>query len=122
MKPNEKSLLKVFRDLSSADQQSVRSFADFLRSKGTKPASDELQAVVLPRPDTESVVAAMKRLSASYPMLEKPALLNETSALMAQHIMQGKEAVVVIDELEVLFLKNYEEFLANKNNKPADEQ
>jgi len=122
MKPNEKSLLKIFRDLSSADQQSVRSFAEFLRAKGTKSASNDQQAVVLPRPDTESVVAAIKRLSASYPMLEKPGLLNETSALMAQHVMQGKKAVVVIDELEALFLKNYDEFLANKNNKPTGEE
>ena len=121
MKPNEKSLLKIFRELSTADKESVRNFADFLHSKGTISASDIPRAVVIPRPDNESVIAAMKRLSASYPMLEKPGLLNETSALMAQHVMQGKEAVTVIDELEALFLKNYEEFLAN-NNKPTDEQ
>jgi hypothetical protein len=49
----------------------------------------------------------MKRLSATYHMLDKSKLLNETSALMAQHVMQGRPAHEVIDELEVVFELHY---------------
>ncbi len=112
MKPSEKALLKVFRELSKTDQENVQNFTDFLRAKNPKPATEDLPVVIIPRPETESVVAAMKRLSASYPMLDKPDLLNKTSALMTQHVMQGKESILVIDEMEALFLGQYEEFLA----------
>jgi len=115
MKPNEKLLLKIFRDLSDTDQQSVQSFASFLRSRDTRPKIEDTPAVVIPRPENESVIAAMKRLSASYPMLEKPSLLNKTSALMTQHVMQGKDAISVIDEMEVLFFTQYETFVSNKS-------
>jgi len=115
MKPKEKSLLKIFRDLSNNDQESVQSFADFLRSRDTGPKIEDTPAVIIPRPENESVIAAMRRLSASYPMLEKPSLLNETSTLMTQHVMQGKDAVAVIDELETLFLTQYENFLGNNS-------
>ena len=46
-------------------------------------------------------------------MLDKSLLLNETSALMTQHVMQGKDAVEVIDELELLFRRVYEEHTDN---------
>lgn len=45
-------------------------------------------------------------------MLDRSKLLNETSALMAQHVMQGRSAVEVIDELEVVFQTHYEKVLA----------
>ena len=74
---------------------------------------------VIPRPENESVVAAIKRLTATYPMLDKPQLLNETSALMTKHVMQGVGVVEVIDELEDLFLRFYNELISasGKENK-----
>ncbi|MFO8005718.1 MAG: Crp/Fnr family transcriptional regulator [Thioalkalivibrio sp.] len=60
------------------------------------------------RPDEESVIKAMRRLSETYFMLDRGPLLNETSALMAQHVMQGRTAAEVIDELEVVFATHYE--------------
>ena len=39
-------------------------------------------AVLIPRPETESVIAAIKRLSKTYPMLERKLLFNQTSILM----------------------------------------
>jgi hypothetical protein len=62
----------------------------------------------IPRPDEESVIKAMRRLSETYFMLDRGPLLNETSALMAQHVMQGRKAAEVIDELEVVFSTHYE--------------
>lgn len=62
----------------------------------------------IPRPAQESVIKAMRRLSETYFMLERGPLLNETSALMAQHVMQGRSAKEVIDELEAVFVAHYE--------------
>jgi hypothetical protein len=40
-------------------------------------------------------------------------MLNETSVLMTQHVISGRDAAEVIDELEVLFRRHYEK-LAEK--------
>ena len=62
----------------------------------------------IPRPREESVVAAIRRLSETYYMIDKSVLLSETSGLMSAHIMQGRPAEAVIDELEALFSNHYE--------------
>jgi hypothetical protein len=59
------------------------------------------------------VVVAIKRLRATYPMLEPSKLLTETYELMTQHVMQGRDRVEVIDELEVIFRRHYERTLAS---------
>ena len=59
-------------------------------------------------PTEESVIAAVKRLSATYPMLNKDSMLHETSALVAQHLIHGRHATEVIDELEMIFLQRYQ--------------
>ena len=41
-------------------------------------------------------------------MLDKKAMLGETSDLVTQHIIQGRDVVDVIDELETLFIKKYQ--------------
>ena len=63
----------------------------------------------------ESVIAAIKRLSATYPMLDKGKVFNDTSSLMSQHIIQGREAVEVIDELEALFQQEYNDFVKDRD-------
>jgi hypothetical protein len=64
---------------------------------------------MIERPAGESVVGALKRLSKSYPMLDKTVLLGATSELVATTIMQGSDPAGVIDELEVIFRKHYEQ-------------
>ena len=54
----------------------------------------------------------MRRLSDTYFMLNKDTLLHEASSLMSQHILQGREAIEVIDELEILFKKFYDELIS----------
>jgi len=66
--------------------------------------------VEIPRPEEERVVAAIKRLSATFPMLQKSSMLNETAALMSEHILKGRDAVEVIDKLEIQFQVRYDEF------------
>ncbi|WP_295403586.1 hypothetical protein [uncultured Thiocystis sp.] len=107
------TLAKIFQKLSPADRQTLLAFADFLAQRAQPADSGETpprEPRSLPRPDTESVVGAIKRLSHTYDMLERGALLNETSALMSAHVLQGRAAVVVIDELEALFARHYQDY------------
>ena len=112
MNKTESKLLNIFSDLDKDDQNSVMSFAEFLLEKEKQDGRLVVfdQPIVTPRPKEERVVAAIKRLSNSYPMLKKNSMLNETAALMSDHILKGREAEDVIDELETLFNTRYEEF------------
>jgi hypothetical protein len=49
-------------------------------------------------------------------MLDKSDLLHEASELMTTHLMQGRPAAEVIDELEVVFRRHYE-----RVSTPADQ-
>ena len=111
MKQQEKQLLKHFRELAKDDAQTLMKFAEFLaaRSMPVEPV-ESLTINKIERPVEESVIAAIKRLSASYPMLDKDKMLTETSSLMAQHIVQGKAANEVIDELELVFERHYDTY------------
>lgn len=106
----EKKLLKQFRSLDDPQKLMLQEFAAFLNSRSDvegrepEPVSEPLD---IPRPEEESVVKAIKRLTATYPMVAKDKVLNETSSLMAQHIMQGREARDIIDELEDIFNSHY---------------
>lgn len=128
----EQRLLDHFRKLSPEDAHSLLRFAAFLAENATaspatdqtaKPASTEEQTTTaakqpeIPkpnlsqRPENERVVDALKRLSNAYPMLEKKILLDKASGLVAQHIMFGKPARDVIDQIEKLFADAYDAFV-----------
>ncbi len=111
-KRREKRMLKLFSVLRQQDQETLLDFAEFLTGRKTREDPPELREPKrLPRPEKESVVGAIKRLSASYPMLDKGSMLSETSTLMTQHVMQGRKAGDVIDELEQVFQRHYEQIL-----------
>lgn len=99
--------------MTESAQSSLMDYADFLLDKHPKIQQIQTEPNFIPRPEEESVIAAIKRLSATYPMLTDSSLFNETSTLMTQHIMQGREASTVIDEIEAVFNKQYN---AYKNN------
>ncbi|MCB1733598.1 MAG: Crp/Fnr family transcriptional regulator [Gammaproteobacteria bacterium] len=103
-------MLSIYKSLSTADRKTLLDFADFLATRD-RPEQAAGHAVAEPahepRPEKESVVQAIKRLSRIYHMVDRATLLNETSSLMSQHLMQGRAAVEVIDELETLFEKRY---------------
>lgn len=118
MNQSDKKLLKLFSELREEDRRTLLAFAEFLHSRGGAGEAAEIpQPVAIPRPERESVVAALKRLSASYHMLNKAKMLHETSALMAQHVMQGRDAVEVIDELEIVFRRHYERLVSDGDAK-----
>jgi hypothetical protein len=43
-------------------------------------------------------------------MLDKAPMLHQTSSLVSAHIMQGRPATEVIDELEQLFESRYRDY------------
>ncbi|MBU0656765.1 MAG: hypothetical protein KJ914_16710 [Gammaproteobacteria bacterium] len=106
----EKRLRKLFRELNPQDKASLLRFAEFLAaspSEDIEPMTEFPVPEAMPRPEQESVVKAIKRLTATYHMISRDRLLNETSNLMAAHVLHGKAAAAVIDELEILFEQHY---------------
>ncbi|MCG7902395.1 MAG: hypothetical protein JAY99_12650 [Candidatus Thiodiazotropha lotti] len=115
--PEQQRLLDLFERITPSERGSLLAFAEFLSQRSFQEAvavdqSSPLEPKQLERPVDESVVKAIKRLSESYFMLERDQLLDETSSLMTSHIMQGRAAVEVIDELEALFEKHYQNYLS----------
>jgi hypothetical protein len=110
MSAESKSLLRIFRNLSAARQAALLEYAEFLAGRERFDGEDAVpqEAQPIPRPDQESVVKAIQRLMASYPMLDRNKLFQETSVQMTRHVMQGVPAREVIDELEIIFRRHYE--------------
>ena len=99
---NEKRLREILDELPEAQVTALLEYAEFLAARHGGPK--EITAPLdIPRPERESVVKAIKRLGATYPMLDRSRMLNETSVLMTQHVIHGRDAVEVIDWLEILF-------------------
>jgi hypothetical protein len=116
---DQQQLLDLFDRLDSQQRQTLLSFAAFLTTHDghqSEPEKDEIhQPKPIDRPGEESVVKAIKRLSESYYMLERERLLDETSSLMMAHMMQGRDAKLVIDELEALFVRHYQNYLDERD-------
>jgi hypothetical protein len=108
--PAERRLLRAFRALDGGDRDTLLAFAEFLHGRAAGGDADADTSAVQapepvpePRPQQETVIAAIKRLRRVYPMLDGGKMLHETSALMAAHVLHGRAAAEVIDELEALF-------------------
>lgn len=115
MSSESKKLLRLYRDLSAPRQAALREYAEFLASRDAADGLNQVSQIPLdiPRPEQESVIKAIQRLSASYPMLDRNKLLNDTSAQMTRHIIHGISAVEVVDELEVIFRRHYEQHISD---------
>ena len=102
----------LFPQLEVEQQQAVVDYATFLlqRYKIENTRDRDLEPKTIERPQKESVIAAIKRLKKSYYMLDTDMILDETSVLMAQHVMKGREASGVIDELQSIFQRQYEQY------------
>ncbi|HGG58665.1 MAG TPA: Crp/Fnr family transcriptional regulator [Gammaproteobacteria bacterium] len=106
-------LVKLFEQLDAPSRRSLLDYAQWLAERGGR-RTDEAEPdaptrpLDIPRPESESVIKAIKRLSATYPMIDRGKLFNQTSTLMTQHVMQGREAADIIDELEALFRAEFE--------------
>lgn len=109
----QRRLLTLFRALAPGDKATLLAFAEFLATGSDEqgPLQEPEEPVLAPRPEKETVVAAMRRLSTAYAMLDKSVILHEAAGLMAAHTLQGRPAVEVIDELEGLFERAYQGYL-----------
>ncbi len=107
---DSKRLLSMFRALSESRQQALLDYAEFLASKENAEiaAAPSAEPLDIPRPEQENVVKAIQRLTATYPMLERNHVFHEASAQMTRHMVHGVPAVEVIDELERIFVRQYQ--------------
>ena len=122
----ERKLIKIFKSFDANTKETLIAFAEFLQNRAASTdvtddyKKEESQVVSqpldIPRPEVESVIQAIKRLTATYPMVNKEDILHPISGLMTSHIMQGKKAAEVIDKLENLFENEYKK-TNNKDSK-----
>jgi len=109
-------LSEIVAKLGEQERRSLLDYAEFLlqrqqESGENEPVTAPEEPQLQPRPESESVVAAIKRLTRSYPMLEKQSLFSGTSELMSAHLLQGRDAEEIIDELEALFQQYYRDYV-----------
>lgn len=108
MTADERRLLRLYRALPAAKRAGLLDYAEYLASRAIDAEDDKpKQPLPIPRPPQESVIMAIRRLRKTYPMLDTDPLLQETSALMTQHVLYKRPAAEVIDELEALFQRHY---------------
>jgi hypothetical protein len=107
---DEKRLRELFQQLNERDRETLLRFADFLAASAAaeNPMTEFPDPELIERPEQENVVKAIKRLTATYPMINKDKLLHQTSDLMASHLINGRSAAEVIDDLEQLFASQYQ--------------
>ena len=116
---SQNRLLKFYRRLTEGDKESLLAFAEFLagrageRGDALADGKHPLEPKAIARPPEESVIAAIKRLSETFYMLDRSDMLNETSTLMSSHVLQGRPAAEVIDDLEVMFQRSYDHYKSN---------
>ena len=106
-----KSLIEIFETLDAERQASLFDFAEFLQSKGNLVSKEVGDPLDIARPKKESVVGAIKRLKETYPMIESMAVFSSASELMTDHMVRGRDAVEVIDEMEKIFEDSYAKML-----------
>lgn len=106
-----KKINDIYNALPIESRKTLLDFAEFLYQRDAIVEESSLEKQDIPRPEEETVIAALKRLNHTYPMIDKKQIFHQSSSLMTEHIMQGRDVVEVIDELESLFDKSYQDHL-----------
>ena len=112
----DKKINDIYNALPIESRKTLLDFAEFLYQRDAVVDESLLEKQDIPRPKEETVIAALKRLNHTYPMIEKKRVFHQASSLMTEHIMQGRDVVEVIDELESLFDTSYQEHLLSITN------
>lgn len=110
MKDEEGRLLGCFRELPARHKKTLLEFAEFLRARaGVTDGGSAVPAKPrrIKAAQGETVVMAVRRLTRSYPMLDRRKLMHETSCCLAEHTLKGRPAEEVIAELEAVFARHY---------------
>ena len=111
------ALAELAEQLPESALISLQEFAEFLHGKHPPEAPPALEIVPIPRPEEEGVIPAIKRLTKTYPMLDKKVLFEQTSAAMSAHVLHNVSAQESIDRLEEVFRKEYEAFVLKAGEK-----
>ncbi len=110
MSKTEKKLKKTIELLNDKAQKSLLDFALFLASQeqNQKKIPASVKPKFYPGEANETVIGALKRLQKIYSMINTNDIFNDASRLMTEHMMQGRDAVEVIAEMEQLFANHYQ--------------
>ena len=106
-------LQNIFSALGRDDRHSLLRYAQFLHAER---GSDDLvepqieKPLDFPRPKNEHVVVAIRRLAKTYPMLNHDHLLRQSADFMSAHLVSGRSATEVINELEEIFQMQYQKY------------
>jgi len=119
-KLEERQLRAVLEALTDAEVVSVLDFAQYLRDRRSTAPKPSTEIVEIPRPEDESVIAAIRRLTQTYPMLDRGTVFNEASSLMTRHVVQGESREDTIDRLEALFQSRYTSLQAKSASEGPD--
>ena len=108
----ERKVIKLFKSLDASNKEAFLAFGEFLQSRASNLSTNDSDDAVskpvdIPRPEEESVIKAIKRLSATYPMVDKENILHPISDLMTSHMISGRTAPDVIDDLQEVFFNEY---------------
>ena len=107
MKRDAKSLADLFNSLDSDGQQSLFDYAEFLLSRSGDMPRELGEPLDIPRAENETVVGAIKRMKQTYPMIDSMKVFAVASNLMTEHMVSGRDAEEVINEIEALFEETY---------------
>lgn len=118
---SSKKLIALYESLDKDRQHSLSDFADFLLAKSGPVLKEVPQPDDILRPETETVVGAVKRLKLKYHMVESMSVFSAASALMTDHMVKGRDVVEVIDEMETLFFDEYNKMLDKMNKAETTE-
>jgi hypothetical protein len=111
MKRDQKALAEIFKTLDADAQNSLFDYAEFLQSKTADRKLEIGRPLEIPRPENETVVGAIKRLKQSYPMIDSMEVFAVASNLMTDHMVKGRDAEEVIEEIEAIFEASYQKIV-----------
>ena len=113
----EKKLLELLNKMPDEQKQMLLDYAEFLFQRYGEDVKSTIpqEPLAIPRPENESVIKALKRLSKTYPTLDTKELFEKTSSFMTRSLMHGEDDFVVIDEMEVFFQQHYQRYIGEKD-------
>ena len=115
------ALIDLYEAMDDERKVSLCDFADFLYAQADPINKEIPQPEEIQRPEKETVVGAVKRLKATYHMIESMTVFSAASELMTDHMVKGRDVVEVINEMEILFEQSYDKLLQDKKATDNDE-
>jgi hypothetical protein len=118
MSSDAQRLAALCARLGPAARRSLLDYAEFLAAREPAAPAPPSEPLAITRVAGESVVAALRRLRRTYPMLDSTRLLDSAATGMTRHVLHGHAADEVIDGLETLFAEAYAAHRAREDGQP----